>query len=720
MSNRESEREPGRESNQDDSPQRPPDRTPGLGNDTIGRDVLQAAEFTPIDQASVGRGRRLRVGLAAGAVLGVVALLILLYLFTARAVIFQLQPETASLDIAGLDFSLGNNYLLLPGERRVTASAEGYHTAQQTITITDAATQEVAIALEPLPGKLRVTSNIESLHVSVDGEPAGAAPGVIGDISRGEHRLRFSSHRYFPVERDIYVEGLDRTQDIHVELAPAWGWLEVTSTPTGAAVTVDGSPAGKTPTRIEALATGTELRIDAPGYKTWQQTVRVAAGATETLPPVMLEVADGTLAVSSSPAGANVTVDGKFVGVTPLEVPLSPLKPHSVELFLEGYLKASRQVEVPSLETRELAVELTADIGNIKLKVAPADAEVVVDGRVVGAGSRTLSLPAKRHRLQVRKAGYQTHSASILPKPGQQQSLNVSLLTRRQAYWAQRPDRITSPVGGGLKMFRPSGTFTMGAPRREPGRRANEMEREVGLERPFYMAEREITNGEFRQWRETHSSTSLRGNSLDLDQQPVVMVSWQEAALFCNWLSERAGLPRFYRVSGGAVTGFDWSATGFRLPTEAEWAWVAKINEDGSSRTFPWGNDLYPPTQVVENYADPSAANLVNFTLSGYADRYPVSAVVGSFAPNHRGLYDIGGNVAEWVNDYYDIQGHSGPPLIDPRGPETGGRHVVRGASWAQASRSDLRLSARRAGDGGELDIGFRIARYVDNPGDTP
>ena len=88
--------------------------------------------------------------------------------------------------------------------------------------------------------------------------------------------------------------------------------------------------------------------------------------------------------------------------------------------------------------------------------------------------------------------------------------------------------------------------------------------------------------------------------------------------------------------------------------------------------------------------------------------------MVGSFKANRRGLYNLYGNVAEWTNDFYDMQPHRGAPLADPRGPENGVRRVVRGASWALGSRSELRIAFRDNGSDARLDVGFRIARYVD------
>jgi formylglycine-generating enzyme required for sulfatase activity len=194
----------------------------------------------------------------------------------------------------------------------------------------------------------------------------------------------------------------------------------------------------------------------------------------------------------------------------------------------------------------------------------------------------------------------------------------------------------------------------------------------------------------------------------------VVNVSWNDAAVFCNWLSLRDGLPPFYLEENGLVTGSDPDAHGYRLPTEAEWSFAARVAPGGNVMMFPWATDVYPPPDVVENYADQSAADIVTFVLSNYNDGFPVSAPVGSFDANHNGFYDLSGNVSEWIHDYFEIRPVRGEPLLDPLGPESGDRHVIRGASWARASRSELRLAYRNGGNDGNLETGFRIARYVD------
>lgn len=680
---------------------------------------LAATEFTPL--GSGGARRQLRFSpayLALGTAVAL-AVAVFIYLLVARAVIFNLDPESASVSVSGLSFHIGNNFLLLPGERNVFAEAEGYYDTDTTIEVTRDRNQEIELRLAPLPGRLQVNSSLEDIEVLIDDEPVGVVPGVIEEVARGPHLIEFRKYRYFPERQEIEIEGLGITQTVEVSLNPAWGQMELTSAPAGAEVLVDGVPVGVTPLTTEVLETGTQLSIAMRGYKTWESEVSVKAGTTESHPLIELIVADGTVDVTSSPSGAHVNVGGEFRGTTPVSIDLSPLNEHRLELFLEGYRKAVRTVQTEPEGHSSLKVDLTPIIGRIQLTLSPEDAEVLVNGRTIGSGSQVLSLTAREHELVVRKQGYETRRQTITPRPEHEQSLDIRLLTVEQAYWATRPPSITSSVGSGLKLFRPSDTFQMGAPRREPGRRANEAQRMVRLERPFYIGTHEITNAQFREFRGEHSSSAVRGQTLDMENQPAVNVSWQEAAMFCNWLSRRDGLPPFYIEQGGHVVGRNDESHGYRMPTEAEWAYVARVNQDGNVRMFPWGTDVYPPPGVIENYADESASSIVTFVLSNYNDGFQVTAPVGSFDANQNGIFDMGGNASEWISDYYEIRA-SDDVMTDPLGPEGGDRYVIRGASWAKGARSELRLAYRDSGRDRNYETGFRIARYVDRPGAKP
>tara|TARA_B110000902_G_scaffold23940_1_gene26487 strand:+ start:24044 stop:26116 length:2073 start_codon:yes stop_codon:yes gene_type:complete len=678
---------------------------------------LSATDFTPLEKKPVTGRRGPSPAMLFTTLFTVVAIAILVFLFAARAIILRLEPANAEVDLGGLAFHIGDNYLLLKGEHPLTAKAPGYYPLRKTIAVSGEATQEIDVSLQPLPGNLLVRSTLDDIQLLIDDQDAGSVPGTISEISRGAHKLEFAKYRYFTLQQEVEIEGLGKTQAIDISLQPAWGQVEFSTVPEGAELFIDERLIGQTPLSAEVLETGSQLSLKAPGYKTLEQRVTVKAGSKVEHPLIEMIVADGTVAINSSPQGASITIDKQFKGTTPLDVAVTPFAKHRIELFLEGYLKAKQSVSVKPEQQTQVSLNLTPNIGTVRLNITPDDAAILVDGKRRGSGSQTLSLNAKPHSISVEKSGYETKSMTVTPRPGHQQALTISLLTLQQAYWASRPAAIKTSVGGALKLFQPNEQFMLGAPRRQPGRRANEAERAVRLERPFYMAINETTNAQFKRWKDQHSSTAVKGQTLDMSDQPVANVSWEEAALFCNWLSRKEGLPVFYIVDNTRITGANWDAHGYRLPTETEWAWAARIDQTSTSNVFPWANELYPPIQLSGNYADQSARGFLSFTLPNYNDLYPVSAVVGSFAANSKGLQDMSGNVAEWVNDYFDIRPNRSEPEVDPRGPEQGNKHVIRGASWALASRTELRLSYRDSGTDGRIDLGFRIARYVDKPG---
>jgi formylglycine-generating enzyme required for sulfatase activity len=115
------------------------------------------------------------------------------------------------------------------------------------------------------------------------------------------------------------------------------------------------------------------------------------------------------------------------------------------------------------------------------------------------------------------------------------------------------------------------------------------------------------------------------------------------------------------------------------------------------------------------NYADESGEGLIPNVLTDYWDGYPVTSPAEKFNPSPLGIYDLGGNVAEWVNDYYAVYPTNLNQVeLDPRGPGEGTVRVIRGSSWRHSSISSLRFTYRDYGTLGRLDVGFRIARYTD------
>jgi formylglycine-generating enzyme required for sulfatase activity len=253
----------------------------------------------------------------------------------------------------------------------------------------------------------------------------------------------------------------------------------------------------------------------------------------------------------------------------------------------------------------------------------------------------------------------------------------------------------------------------MGSSRSEQGRRANEVLVPVTMTRPFLIGIREVTNTEFAKFRPGHDSGSDIHPSMAGGANPVANVTWFDAVEYCNWLSTREGLKPAYEEKFGDWTIIRPLTNGYRLPTEAEWAWAIRYSGSTGVRKFSWGTEM-PPKRDSGNFADRSAIDLVPSILPRYEDGFASTAPVGKFTANPIGIHDGAGNVAEWVNDIYSVPTPGiTTAIVDPLGPETGKTHVVRGSSWQHAGILELRLSYRESESEAQADIGFRIARTV-------
>ncbi|MGH1370511.1 MAG: PEGA domain-containing protein [Cellvibrionaceae bacterium] len=682
-------------------------------NSSTDDDFIQPLDFQPAShevEKEVWKPTSFQIAMAATLV---IALVVLSYLFAAKSLYVRSNVDNAQVEVDGIfTLSIGDRFLLLKGEHQVSLESQGYYPHQESVEINSDDNQYFDVTLKPLPGHLDISSNTLA-QVFLNGEAIGDTSQPLKNIDAGPHQLSLKAERYQTLEVLVDIEGKEKTQTLDVNLQPNWADISINSNPSGATVFSEDTEIGTTPLTAELLAGKRNLTVKLDGHKSWRQSIRVTAQEAKTLPDITLVKADGLVDVISKPAGASVTVNGQFRGKTPVEVALSPGNRYQFTLFKDGYQPLHKQLRIESNKAAQINVTLKPNLGDITIQASPGDALLYVDGVLMGRANQSITLPAKKHTLRITKDGYADHSETVLPRQGFEQKLAIKLLTNEEYKWKNIKPVIKTASGQSLLLFKPNDTFTMGASRREQGRRANEAQRNIRLDRPFYLSQQLVTNAEYRKFDRFHSSGHVKGNSLNGERYPVVNITWQKAALYCNWLSEQEKIEPFYQVTGGIVDDFNTQAAGYRLPTEAEWAWSARLKQ-GTMQKYAWGTQL-PPTENSGNFGDRQAAALLGNILLNYDDRYAVSSPVGKFPPNHRKLYDLSGNAAEWINDYYGIKtGLSLKAEHNPMGPASGDFHVIRGSSWAHATMTDLRLSFRDYSNDARNDVGFRIAKFID------
>jgi formylglycine-generating enzyme required for sulfatase activity len=230
------------------------------------------------------------------------------------------------------------------------------------------------------------------------------------------------------------------------------------------------------------------------------------------------------------------------------------------------------------------------------------------------------------------------------------------------------PQVVTTP-GGPPMVLIPAGTFSMGS---RSGRDPEKTVHTVAID-AFLMDQYEVTQAEFERVGKSEAlSNPSHFQGADL---PVEQVTWPQAARYCNARSRMEGLKPCYDEDTGVC---DFEASGYRLPTEAEWEYACRA---GSTGNYSFGSE---PRSLVDFawFADNAAKKT-----------HPA----GRKKPNPWGLFDMHGNVAEWCNDVYDPGYYAQSSAHNPRGPESGAENVLRGGSWK--SPAEALWSAYRIGE---------------------
>ncbi|HEX4638189.1 MAG TPA: bifunctional serine/threonine-protein kinase/formylglycine-generating enzyme family protein [Chthoniobacterales bacterium] len=485
------------------------------------------------------------------------------------------------------------------------------------------------------------------------GDHAQKSPARFEDLEPRKYNVRIMAPGYDPIETTVDLSPRRAPVLPAFHLARSKGALEIQSEPTGAEFSIrseDGqiSRNGTTPQSIVDLPTGKYSIVTHRGDWEMRDEVEVQRGQKASKGFAFVS---SIATITSEPAGAEISVDGKSTGRTPLRLEL-PARAHELTAHLDGWPNEQQKIDIE--RGRENAAHFVFANGSVKITSAPGGAIVLANGRELGPTPLVIEeVKPGEVNYELRLSGYKATT------------INGKVEPQQQTFLAARLEKSVGPAPGqpftnslGMK-FVPMGDV-----------RISIWETRVQDYGTFVQA------------------TGRRYEPPDFQQapnHPIVKANWFDALAFCKWLTEKEREENLIE-----------DRQSYRLPTDKEWSQAVGLpNEAGSTpqardgkikNEFPWGKQ-WPPPSSAGNY---SMSQKRGGTLP-----------VGNFKANSLGLFDLGGNVWEWCADTYKGGASSGAAR------DWG---VLRGGSWATKNRLEMQSSYRNVIDRNDRDViyGFR------------
>lgn len=504
----------------------------------------------------------------------------------------------------------------------------------------------------------------------------------------GTAEFKLTLQRYQPTTLTVEVKA-GQTSQYNVKLVqlgsgPRYD-VTIQTEPPQAIVKLQGV-SKPSPAEFKQLEPATyELQVSKAGYEDYSQRLIITqSGAVD---PIRLTRSTGSLVIRSEPPGANYTltdVAGKeppIRGVATAEAaPKSvPTGAYRLKASLGDFNLPERTVEVARNQKQDLS--LLFALGYMQLTSKPAGAEVYNGTNYLGTTPVRALLSSTPQTLTFKAPGHDLKSELVTARVGVTGVLEAVLAPIPPE--APLPETYTNSLGMIFKRVAVRGAAV-------------------------HFCVHETRVKDFAAFNESRGQMSYRP-SFERDQKPdhpVVGITWQSATEFCKWLTEKE---RKEKVNGVPRIS---TRQAYRLPTDAEWSAAVGLPaevgstplERGDPRTmpkvFPWGAQ-WPPTPGFGNYGGEETVRNAkdgrpDIPIPGYVDKYPYTAPVMDFKPNAYGLYDLSGNVWEWVQDRYS---------------DTGEARTLRGGSWFNYQADSLYSGARlkEAPDNPRDFYGFRV-----------
>ena len=468
--------------------------------------------------------------------------------------------------------------------------------------------------------------------------------------------------------------------------------LVINSEPNQASVFLNNVELGVTPLSVNLNTTSNNILIKKSEYKDSNIDYIVKNNNSDQIIIKLIEDED-VININTVPSQASLFFNEDYIGISPLKFKIQDKGILKVKKY--GYVDNKINI---TKDTKKLNIVLTEDLSEVFISSDPPS-DVFLNEEYIGKTPFTKKIQKIKHKISFKSKGFRTLNESFEPTKDKQNIIK-KLLTEKEASLLENKKYSKTSIDGEIILFEP-GSFLMGSSKKESRRDINEIMRSVKITKHFYISKNLITEEQYSLFKRSSKSNL-----------PVNNISWIDAAKFCNWLSSKEGFENFYEIKNNQIISFNMDSKGYRLPTEAEWEYVAKSNNP-EKYIYSWGSDR-KITKLVGNIADVSTQGILSNFIDDYDDGYDERSPVGSFRSNQNDINDLTGNLSEWVNDFYSVEFVQQSKVFqDYIGPLAGTSHVIKGSNYYSSTPLQLGLSYRTYGNEPNNLVGFRIARWI-------
>jgi len=518
------------------------------------------------------------------------------------------------------------------GNRTIKIFKKGIKTIEYILPIIPKSKETYLLELEVVRPKPKVPvwpvtilTQPENATLMIDGKTVEHSSPTV-ELKEGQHTVIIQMPGYEKLEKTINVTkknvyfSFKLNETLNVPLM-------VESDPPGATITLDGVKLGETPLSVFYPPGTYRVKVTKDGYVPLENQMLTVA-TPKTYKKYVLEENVGYLTINTYET-AKVFINGtEYPQHTNLKLPAQVL---NIKITMPKAAALEKQIVLKRNDRLTLDLYPEVQTGTIQVAVTPFDANIELTGdageNYVSKGMKIFDdIPVGTYTLKVTAERYKTTKEEIILKPYEKINKSIALVEG-------------SDIDYGIEMvFVKGGTFQMGCTSEQSSCVRNEKPVHTVTVGDFYMGKYEVTQ---KQWRDVMGwNPSYRSKC---DDCPVENVSWNDVQEFIKKLNKKTGQH-------------------YRLPTEAEWEYAARGGNKSRGYKYSGSNSIGEVAWYDGNSSDRTHR-------------------VGTKSPNELGLYDMSGNVWEWCSDWYDKMYYEISPSINPQGPSSGKKRVLRGGS---------------------------------------